>query len=61
MQETKGPLRLCENGTLHATYNPYEWKGDRLWLVALIGEVKREGDKLGALKREILADITPKD
>ena len=53
-----GPLNLCQSGTLHATMNPEKWKGDRLWVVALFGEVAWENDKCGALKREILFEVT---
>jgi hypothetical protein len=54
-----GPLNLCNAGTLHATYIPSKWKGERIWLVAMIGEVIEQDDKLGALEREIIAQITP--
>jgi hypothetical protein len=57
MQEIEGPLQLCGPGALHATMNPDKWKGDRLWLVALHGEVQFQDDKVGALKREILAEV----
>ena len=57
IHESSGPLILCKAGTLHATLNPSRWKGDRLWVVALFGEVKRDGDKLGALRREIIGEI----
>ena len=52
-----GPLNLCNMGTLHATMNPDKWKGERLWVVALFGNVKREDDKFGALEREIMGEI----
>ena len=58
-QEVSGPLKLCGRNALHATLNPSKWKGDRVWVVALYGEVLREGDKVGALKREIIGEITP--
>lgn len=35
---------------------PPKWKGERLWVVALIGEVQEDGDKLGALCREIIGE-----
>jgi hypothetical protein len=54
---SSGPLKLCSVGTLHATMNPDKWKGERLWVVALFGNVKRENDKFGALEREILGEI----
>jgi hypothetical protein len=51
-----GPLNLCHRGTLHATLIPPKWKGERWWIVAMHGEVAWEGDKCGALKREILGE-----
>ena len=51
-----GPLVLCERGTLHATVVPPKWKGERWWIVALIGKVVTDGDKYGALRREILGE-----
>ena len=57
VQEVQGPLELCGQRALHATLKPEKWKGDRLWLVALYGKVLHDGDKCGALKREILAEI----
>ena len=59
IQKVPGPLNLCNAGTLHATYIPSKWKGERIWLVAMIGEVVEQEDKLGALEREIIAEITP--
>ena len=56
-QTVPGPLKLCENGTLHATLMPGKWKGERLWLVALEGEVVGNAEKMGALTREILGEI----
>ncbi len=53
----QGPLELCSRGTLHATLNPDEWKGERLWIVALRGEVARDGNKVGALEREIICEV----
>ena len=57
IQEIKGPLRLCGSGALHATLQPEKWKGDRVWLVALHGEVLHRDDKCGALKREIICEV----
>ena len=51
-----GPLNLCDAGTLHATLLPTKWKGERWWIVALIGEVIGDGDKFGALRREIIGE-----
>jgi hypothetical protein len=60
VQELSGPLRLCGSGALHATLLPHKWKGDRLWVVALWGPVEEDDDKMGALKREIIAEALPK-
>ena len=51
-----GPLMLCSKGTLHATHLPTKWKGERWWIVALIGEVIGDREKFGALKREIIGE-----
>ena len=54
----RGPLQLCQSGTLHATFVPTKWKGDRWWIVAMHGEVAADDgdDKIGALRREILGE-----
>ena len=57
IEEIKGPLKICTANALHATTEPSKWKGERWWIVALHGEVQTQEDKLGALKREILADL----
>src|SRR5204863_703811 len=59
VQKIDGPLKICSKWALHGTLNPSAWKGERIWLVALKGEVQEEGDKFGALEREIIAEITP--
>jgi hypothetical protein len=53
-----GPLNLCHPGTLHATFMPPKWSGERWWIVAMHGETIEDGqdDKIGALKREILGE-----
>ena len=56
IEKTAGPLSLCNNGTLHATFIPPKWRGDRWWVVALIGDVVHEDDKCGALEREIIGE-----
>ena len=64
VQEVSGPLELCGAGALHATLNPPAWEGERIWVVALFGEVQEQADKLGALKREIIGEClfdTPSD
>ena len=60
VEEVAGPLELCTDRALHATTAPWAWRGKRLWIVALYGEVQeRDENKLGALKREILAEVRP--
>ena len=56
VQTIKGPLALCGDGALHATTIPPQWKGDRIWIVALKGDVKWQDDKCGALCREIIGE-----
>jgi hypothetical protein len=56
VEEIAGPLALCGRGALHATHEPGKWSGAKVWVVALFGEVVHEGDKMGALKREILGE-----
>src|SRR6516164_5209841 len=56
VQKISGPLQLCGNRALHATAIPPQWKGERIWIVALSGEVKWDGDKCGALCREIIGE-----
>lgn len=51
-----GPLKLCTRNALHATYKPDEWKGSRIWIVAIHPPFQVDGDKLGSLKREIIAE-----
>jgi len=58
IQKIEGPLKICTATALHATYRLDKWNGDRIWLVALKGEVVEQEDKLGALEREILAELT---
>ena len=54
---SSGPLVLCQAGTLHATFIPPKWQGERWWIVAMHGEIADDGDdKIGALKREILGE-----
>ena len=58
IHEVKGrDLALCGPGALHATWTPEDWKGDRMWIVALYGDIAIQGNKLGALKREIVAEV----
>jgi hypothetical protein len=53
---SRGPLVLCTSGVLHATLLPPQWKGERIWIVALTGEVVGDDEKLGALSREIIGE-----
>lgn len=57
VQEIDGPLQLCGNRALHATLMPEAWQGERMWIVALHGEVIVDSNKVGALKREFLAEV----
>jgi len=56
VEEIEGPLKICSLHALHATRLPPKWKGERVWVVALFGEIQEQEDKLGALKREILGE-----
>lgn len=56
-EKKAGPLKICTPQALHGTVNPARWKGDRLWLVLLHGEVVWDGDKFAALEREIIAEV----
>jgi hypothetical protein len=56
LDEVRGPLALCGARALHATLEPGKWRGDRVWIVALFGEVQHQEDKCGALRREILGE-----
>ena len=59
IEAVPGPLKLCGPHALHAMRNPHTWKGKRLWIVALYGEIAEEDDKIGALKREIIGECLP--
>ena len=56
IEKSAGPLVLCQNGVLHATLMPPKWKGERWWVVALLGNVVGDEDKFGALEREVLGE-----
>ncbi|MCB2106385.1 MAG: hypothetical protein KDE14_01735, partial [Rhodobacteraceae bacterium] len=56
IEEIKGPLEICTEQALHATFIPPKWKGKRWWIVALHGEVQSLSDKVGALKREVIGE-----
>ena len=58
IQREPGPLRdECGAGQLHATLKPEEWQGDRIWIVALGGEVRGDAEKMWALEREIIEEV----
>ena len=57
VQEIKGPLKICTANALHSTLTPEKWNGERLWLVALSGEMEHQEDKSAALCREILGEV----
>ena len=52
------PMRPCTNRALHGTLNPSKWKGERLWIVVMRGEiVVVDDDKIAATEREIVAEV----
>ncbi len=57
VQEVPGPLRLCSPHALHASGDPSQWVGDRWWVVGLLGEVRADGAKAGALRRLIIEEV----
>ena len=57
IEEIEGPLGICTARGLHATMNPEKYSGQRVWVVALFGEVQWQGDKCAALKREIIGEL----
>jgi hypothetical protein len=61
IQENAGALKLCDPPTFHATREPHRWKGDRVWIVAMHGEVRWQEDKCGSLRREIIGEILPEE
>lgn len=52
-----GPLTPCEAGTLHATYAPEIWIGDRYWAVEVIGHAIGNRKKIAMLTRRIVHEI----
>ena len=57
---TAGPLRAtCGIRQLHATRYPLRWAGDRVWVVALSGEVRGDELKAWSLEREIIGEVQP--
>ena len=58
IEEIPGPLAICTRNALHATFHPPKHKGERLWVVAMYPPFQCDEDKLGALKREIICEIS---
>ena len=56
VQKIAGPLEVCTKRALHGTMIPPKWKGERWWVVALIGEIQGDDEKYGALEREIIGE-----
>ena len=52
---------LCEDGTLHATHQPHQWAGVRVWIVACREIVGEQSDKLGCREREIIGEVLPEE
>jgi len=57
VERVDGPLTPCSPRALHGTRQPWRHKGERLFVVALRGEVHESDGKLAALEREILGEI----
>jgi hypothetical protein len=57
VDEVSGPLELCSHRCLHATLRPDKWKGDRWFVVELAEPVIGGDEKMGSLKRTIIADL----
>src|SRR5882724_3895148 len=56
IEKISGPLKICTPQALHATELPPKWKGQRIWCVALLGELQQQDDKFAALEREIIGE-----
>ena len=61
IQKVEGPLEICTSSALHITSDPLRWRGSRVWICALHGEVQNEADKSASLKREIIGEVLPED
>src|SRR5208337_1914675 len=59
-EKLDGPLKICTASALHATLDPPKYEGERLWLVALAGELQFVDDKIGTLEREIICEVKEK-
>ena len=56
VDKVKGPLGICTHNALHATLLPPKWEGEKIWIVAMYPPFVVDDDKIGSLKREILAE-----
>ena len=56
VEQVSGKISICTNTCLHASMKPTRWGGSRTWLVALIGDVIGDDDKMGAQTREIIGE-----
>jgi hypothetical protein len=56
IQVVNGPLEMCTQRALHGTLIPPKWHGERVWIIALKGELQGDDEKYGALEREILGE-----
>lgn len=61
VQKVNGPLVECSANALHATLEPHQWIGNRVWVVAFLGEVKRLDNKIAGLHREIIGEVMPEE
>ena len=60
-QTLTGDLEICTANALHGTREPHRWAGCRVWIVALHGKREEHSDKAGALRREVIGEVTPLD
>lgn len=57
VETVPGPLPYYfKPGLLHATLEPLNWRGERWWIVALLGEVRGDDLHMWALKREVIGE-----
>lgn len=61
VQRIKGTLRICDSGGLHATREPHQWPGVRVFVVALLGKRIDQGNKSSASVREIIGEVFPEE
>jgi hypothetical protein len=57
VETVAGPLSIFTKAALHATIDPTKYAGERLWIVALRGELQFQDDKVAALEREIIVEV----